>query len=123
MRRIGLVLGVLLACLPAAMSARAAEEVPQGSATEPGDPEARRKALNQEQAAKAQADIEAHRESLSAHEAAIATNRVRQERDDAAYAELVRRYDADVSAYSAARAEWERTNPACKRNDPVGCPR
>lgn len=116
-----LALAALAASIPATV--RAENEVSQRSAPEAGDPEARRKALNEEQAARARRDVEDHRQQVAAHAAAIATMNARKARDDAAFAEAMRQHDEQVAAYEAARAEWERTNPACRRKDPVGCPR
>lgn len=116
-----LVLAALAASMPATV--RADDEVPQRSAPEPGDPEARRKAMNEEQAARARGDMEGYLQRQAARAAAIATIDARKTRDDAAYAEAMHRHDAQVAAYEAARAEWERTNPACRHGDPVACPR
>lgn len=122
MVRLHLLLATALTVLPAAGHAQADEEIPQRSAPEAGDPEARRKTFNEEQAAQARADMGAYLERRSAREAAIATMETRKARDDGAYDEAMRQHEAEVAAYQAARAEWERTNPACKRKDPVGCP-
>lgn len=93
------------------------------SAPEAGDPGARRKMLNEEQAARARGDMEIYLERRGKREAAIATAQARKARDDAAYAEALRQQQDAVAAYEAARTHWERANPACRRNDPVGCPR
>ncbi|MGO4170377.1 hypothetical protein [Novosphingobium sp. PhB55] len=95
--------------------------LPQGA--EAGDAEARRKALNEQQAQAARAQVEDNVAREQAREAAIATETARQDREQAAYAEAVRQHDAAVQDYQAARTTWERANPACKRNDPVKCPR
>jgi len=87
------------------------------------DAEAKRKALNEQQAQAARAQVEDNVARERARESAIATEAARQEREQAAYAEAVRQHDATVQDYQAARARWESANPACKRNDPVKCPR
>lgn len=87
------------------------------------DAEARRKALNQEQAQAAQAQVEDFNARQRAREATIATETARQEREQAAFGEAVRQHETAVRDYEAARAQWEASNPYCKRNDPVKCPR
>lgn len=122
MVRLNHLLAIAAAFLPVAVGAQIDDEIPQRSAPEPGDPEARRKALNEEQVARATADMETFLERRRAREAAIATIEARKARDDAAFDEATRQHEAELAAYQAARTEWERTNPACKRRDPIGCP-
>lgn len=87
------------------------------------DAEAKRKALNEAQAQSARAQVQDNEDRLRAREAAVATEAARQQREQATYDEAVRQHDTVVRDYEAARVKWESANPACKRNDPVKCPR
>ncbi|WP_285017127.1 hypothetical protein [Novosphingobium sp. fls2-241-R2A-195] len=108
--------------VPHFASAQDTTERPAASAPEAGDPEAKRRMLNAEQAAAAQEQLARNEASRSQHDAAVALNDMKTARDAAAYDATLDRHDAAEQDYRTDRKQWEVRNPACWNGNAAKCP-
>lgn len=128
-----LLLAALLpaACPAAAQPAPAATEtgpadIPVGTPVdmgpEPGDPVARCRELNREQACLAQEQLDANAASQKAHDDAVDAARMQTLRDNATYSAALEAHQKAVDKYHADYAAWEKIVAACKRGNRKLCP-
>ncbi|MCJ2188780.1 hypothetical protein [Novosphingobium beihaiensis] len=95
---------------------------PADTGPESGDPEARRKALNLEQARLARKWQETSTASRKAHDAAASRAKMQRLRDNAAYSAALAAHQKAEDQYRTDYAAWEKTAAACKRGDRKLCP-
>lgn len=95
---------------------------PIDAGPEPGDPVARRKELNLEQARLAQEQLAANEASQAAHDLAVQSAQTQAQRDKAVYEAAMEKHRKVVAKYRADYAEWEKVVAACKRGDRALCP-
>lgn len=115
-------LSMAMPALAAPQKAAPQQDKAAASVPEAGDPEARRRMLNAEQAAAAQQQVQANEASQDQHDTAVALNAMQSDRDAARYAATLDRHDAAEQVYHADRKQWEVKNPACWNGDAAKCP-
>ena len=115
---------LVLSCATAPAAAQSPEprsSEPGTSGAELGDPIAKRKAANEEQARIAREQLAANAASQKAHDDAVAAAQLQKLRDDAAYAAALKEHAGIVRTYEDNRSRWETIVAACERGDKVVC--
>lgn len=123
MRRIPYVIALALA-IPAApaLSAAPPQDQAASSAQEAGDPEARRRALNADQADRARQQQADNVAELQRYDAQLVGTELETEHNANAYARTLAQHDTAVDAYRADRKQWEVNNRSCWKGDAIKCP-